>query len=181
MMLGKNQTLPQQLNDGQSLHVQEVFYTLQGEGTFSGRPALFIRLSGCNLSCYWCDTDFESSKWQPSLDELLREAKSLVPPHCNLAVISGGEPFRQNIGPLVQTLLAENFIVQIETNGTLWTDLPEDDRINIVCSPKTAYVHPEIYRRAHSFKYVVAAGAVDSADGLPGVSAQQPGVECRVA
>ena len=66
-MFGTNPSRKQVLDDGQELWVQEVFYTLQGEGPFSGQPALFIRLAGCNLRCFWCDTEFESSTWRPGL------------------------------------------------------------------------------------------------------------------
>src|SRR5580658_3582582 len=95
----------QELTDGQSLWVQEVFYTLQGEGPFSGVPAVFVRLAGCNLACFWCDTDFESSTWRPTFDELLANIEEKRPAICNLIVITGGEPFRQNIRPLVCHLL----------------------------------------------------------------------------
>ncbi|HEY9772943.1 MAG TPA: 7-carboxy-7-deazaguanine synthase QueE [Planktothrix sp.] len=171
----------QELTDGQSLWVQEVFYTLQGEGPFTGQPALFVRLSGCNLSCFWCDTDFESSKWKPQLDELLATIAQLRPEHCRLVVITGGEPFRQNIVPLVQQLLAQNLTVQIETNGTLWLDLPEHDRLHIICSPKTARINAEIERRASTFKYVIASGQSDQTDGLPIMSTQKERMACRLA
>ena len=60
-MFGGNVARKQVLDDGQQLWVQEVFYTLQGEGPWTGHPSIFVRLAGCNLKCFWCDTDFESS------------------------------------------------------------------------------------------------------------------------
>ena len=139
---------------------------------FSGQPSIFVRLSGCNLRCTWCDTDFESSQWQPSLHELLDEIDTLRPDHCQLVVITGGEPLRQNIAPLVEALLQRRLKVQIETNGTLWIDLPEVADLILVCSPKTAYLHPRILERAQVFKYVIQAECFNEADGLPSLSTQ---------
>ncbi|HEY9719763.1 MAG TPA: 7-carboxy-7-deazaguanine synthase QueE [Trichormus sp.] len=180
-MYGRNPLRPQELNDGQSLWVQEVFYTLQGEGPFTGYPAVFVRLAGCNLRCYWCDTDFESSQWRPSLQQLLHEIDSVRPDHCRLIVITGGEPFRQNIAPLVVSLLERGLKVQIETNGTLWVDLPETPNLTIVCSPKTNYLHPEILQRANAYKYVVGADGNDPSDGLPISSTQDAKRQCTIA
>lgn len=147
-----------------------MFYTLQGEGPFSGQPSLFIRLGGCNLNCFFCDTEFESSTWKPSLDEILDEATRLRPAFCDLVVITGGEPFRQNIAPLVESLLALGLRVQIETNGTLWVELPENDRLFIVCSPKTSALNSRLAERISAYKYVISAGNVGE-DGLPSASA----------
>jgi len=180
-MYGLNPKRPQDLNDGQSLWVQEVFYTLQGEGPFTGHPAVFVRLAGCNLSCFWCDTDFESSDWRPTLDLLMEAVERIRPEHCQLIVITGGEPFRQNIAPLVVSLLDRNLKVQIETNGTLWVDLPEVPELSIVCSPKTTYLHPQIRRRANAYKYVIGASGCDPADGLPIASTQDRDRQCTIA
>ncbi len=180
-MHGKNPVRPQELNDGMSLWVQSVFYTLQGEGPFIGTPALFVRLAGCNLQCYWCDTDFESSTWRPDLTELLERIDSQMPEHCQLVVITGGEPFRQNIAPLVATLLKRGLTIQIETNGTLWVELPESPNLHIVCSPKTSFLHEQLLPRITSFKYVLDATSIDPTDGLPNASTQKTGTETRIA
>ncbi|MBS2007316.1 MAG: 7-carboxy-7-deazaguanine synthase QueE [Cyanobacteria bacterium SZAS TMP-1] len=180
-MLGDNPIRQQELGNGLKLWVQEVFYTLQGEGPFSGQPAVFVRLGGCNLACFWCDTDFESSTWQPDLYELLSKISSVRPAFCDLIVITGGEPFRQNIAPLIENLLARNLRVQIETNGTLWVPLPEDGRLHIVCSPKTARLNEELEGRINSYKYIIAAGQIDNEDGLPVSSTQKAGAEQRIA
>ncbi|MBU6453322.1 MAG: 7-carboxy-7-deazaguanine synthase QueE [Cyanobacteria bacterium REEB67] len=182
-MFGDNPNRPQELNDGMNLWVQEVFYTLQGEGPFSGHPAVFVRLAGCNLSCYWCDTEFESSTWRPCLDELLTNIEASRPISCDLIVITGGEPFRQNIAPLVGRLLGlePHLRVQIETNGTLFVDLPLSDRLHIVCSPKTAHLNAKLVERIDSYKYVLAAGQTDSVDGLPVCSTQKAGRSERLA
>lgn len=180
-MLGKNPVRPQLIEDGQSLWIQSVFYTLQGEGPFIGTPALFVRLAGCNLKCFWCDTDFESSKWQPDLDELLERIESMRPEHCQLVVITGGEPFRQNLAPLVERLLQKELTVQIETNGTLWVDLPDHPKLYIVCSPKTNFIHEKLRPRITSYKYVLGSGNTDPNDGLPLLSTQIEDVPAKIA
>ncbi|HEY9733532.1 MAG TPA: 7-carboxy-7-deazaguanine synthase QueE [Drouetiella sp.] len=180
-MLGKNPVRPQELSDGQILWVQSVFYTLQGEGPFIGTPALFIRLAGCNLKCFFCDTDFESSQWRPTLTELIERVNQEKPEHCKLVVITGGEPFRQNIAPLVEQLLLIGMTVQIETNGTLWVELPEHQNLHIVCSPKTSYLHEKMLPRITTFKYVLDSNSVDPDDGLPNASTQKADSLTKVA
>ncbi|PWB82721.1 MAG: radical SAM protein [Methylocystaceae bacterium] len=171
-MFGKNPVRTQEAGDGQRLWIQEVFYTLQGEGPFSGQPAVFIRTAGCNLRCFWCDTDFESSEWRPDLSEITATVESLRPAHCDLIVITGGEPMRQNIVPLIRILLSKGYRVQIETNGTLWLDLPEHENLSIICSPKTPTISSDLVERIDAFKYVVLHTNMDSEDGLPSGSTQ---------
>lgn len=174
-MLGANPLRPQEKGDGQSLWIQEVFYTLQGEGPFSGHPALFVRLAGCNLACYFCDTDFESSDWRPTLKQLLADIDRKRGEHCKLVVITGGEPFRQNILPLVEALHERDLTVQIETNGTLYLDLPWGEMLHVVCSPKTSGLHGQLVEHIDAYKYVLRAGEVDDEDGLPGCSTKYQG------
>lgn len=179
-MFGANPLRPPDHGDGTSLWIQEVFYTLQGEGPFAGRPALFVRIGGCNLQCFWCDTDFESSTWRPTIEELLTTVDSRRPAVCSLVVITGGEPYRQNLRPFVDALLARGLDVQIETNGTLYQDLGEAPRVTVVVSPKTAGLNTRLAARADAYKYVVAAGEVGD-DGLPERSTHVPGRAERIA
>lgn len=185
-MRGGNPVRAQEHGDGQSLWIQEVFYTLQGEGPFIGEPSVFVRTGGCNLRCHWCDTDFESSAWHPSLEELLARIDALRPPVCDLVVLTGGEPLRQNVVPLVHALLGRGLRIQVETNGTLWLpDLSDcfadaGPRLTIVCSPKTPSLHADLVPRVAVFKYVLAAGETDPEDGLPAVSTQIRGQEARL-
>jgi len=163
--------MPNFKNDGiTNLFVKEVFLTLQGEGPLTGCPAVFVRLAGCNLKCWFCDTDFEGGE-RYTLSRLLQEVEELavIPPHePRLVVVTGGEPFAQNITPLIATLLGNKFRVQIETAGTLWRDLPESPELHIVVSPKTPKVHPRIRARATAWKYVIdSSQPYDLADGLP--------------
>jgi len=118
--------------------INEVFYTLQGEGAHSGIPAVFVRFSGCNLRCPWCDTEF-SDFTEMSADEIVREALSLydIPnERRKMLVLTGGEPSLQVDAPLIDALHAAGFYICIETNGTR----PLPDGIDwITCSPKMVY------------------------------------------
>lgn len=159
------------------LQVQSIFATIQGEGPLAGRPAVFVRLAGCNLRCWFCDTDFESK-----IDNVM-EAKRVVEDvrsaidvlgesAINLVVITGGEPFRQNIIPLIDQLTREDFRVQIETAGTLWVDGIDEyirnDDLTIVCSPKTPQLHDMIEAWCRDYKYIVSAAEPRAShDGLP--------------
>lgn len=188
-MLGTNQILKQEKSDGQSLWVQEVFATIQGEGPLAGRPAVFVRLGGCNLRCWWCDTDFESNRWRPTLAQLAAVIdESHAQLQSNLIVLTGGEPLRQNIIPLLRYLLVERqFEVQIETAGTLW--LPElaelcahyPATLSIVCSPKTGKIQRHLIPYITSWKYILRHGEVDEEDGLPVLSTQIAGARQRIA
>ena len=163
------------LNDGNSLEVHSVFNTIQGEGPFTGRQAVFIRLAGCNLQCPACDTDYTTDRWNSTPFSLLQMVQEMR--REGLVVITGGEPFRQNIHPLVELLIAEGFTVQVETNGTLppptigfaemcSLDTTERNRCFVVCSPKAGRVNPATALLACAYKYVMAHDSVDS-DGLP--------------
>jgi 7-carboxy-7-deazaguanine synthase len=165
-----------------SLRVQSIFYTLQGEGPFSGSPSVFVRLAGCNLACHFCDTEFESGYHNvmslPHLIKAIDEAAlhqgkdDGMGPGRRLIVITGGEPMRQNIGRLCRDLLAAGATaIQIETAGTLW---PADfeavmatGKVTLVCSPKTPKVHPMVESWCFHWKYIIAAGELDEQDGLP--------------
>ena len=162
-MFGNNPILPPKKTDGQNLDVQEIFATFQGEGIFTGFPSIFIRLGGCNLACAFCDTEFDSYK-NLSLKKVLEKTKKLAEKKGkrthNLVVITGGEPLRQNIIPLCRELLKENFQVQIETNGTLFQNLP--NQVNIICSPKNPTgkyypIRPDLLPKISAFKFLISA------------------------
>lgn len=149
------------------LQVHSVFDTIQGEGIFAGTPATFIRMAGCNLRCRWCDTDYTQGRQSISLELLMKKVEEL--PRRNLVVITGGEPFRQDISLLVAALQIGGRKVQIETNGLLYGDFmksPAMSNITIVCSPKTQRIDDRMWKRIVALKYVVEAGQIDE-DGLP--------------
>ena len=100
-----------------SLKVNEVFYSIQGESSFAGYPCVFVRLTGCNLRCSYCDTQYAYEDGNTlKIDEILAEVRSY---ECRLVEITGGEPLLQKETPaLIQRLLDEDQEVLLETNGT---------------------------------------------------------------
>lgn len=144
--------------------VGEPWLTIQGEGPLWGRPAVFIRTAGCNLDCPLCDTDYTSNRKLWSIPQIVDYVLALRK-NC-LVVITGGEPLRQNLGPLIKQLLICRFQVQIETNGTYWDTIPWD-KITTVCSPKSRTLNQSILRYISAYKYVLKAGEINDVDGLP--------------
>lgn len=161
-----------------SLEVVNIFDTIQGEGPYAGFPAVFVRLAGCTLQCPNCDTDYTTGRRRLFVQEVLTEinkATSWIDVdhseypgrlHRPLIVLTGGEPFRQNITPLTNQLLSAGFLVQVETNGALHDPRFNYNLATVVCSPKTT-VHPAMWKKITALKYVVRAGEVNEADGLP--------------
>lgn len=184
-MFGKNPIRSRDDTADGRLAVQEIFYTIQGEGPQSGRPCVFIRLAGCNLACVFCDTEFESNiDNRLSVDEIaLRVEMALernLYPHASkrLVVLTGGEPMRQDVVPLIARLLQDGVeLVQIETAGTLWLDgikpFIEEGSVQIVCSPKTPNINPMIAKWTRHYKYVITFGETSDLDGLPLRGTQQ--------
>ena len=101
--------------------VNEIFYSIQGEGFWTGTPAIFLRLALCNLKCHFCDTDFSTSRPMTADDILaaLKEASS----ECQVVVLTGGEPALQADTDLIDALHGAGYSIHIETNGT--KPLPE--------------------------------------------------------
>lgn len=115
------------------MKVNEIFYSLQGEGHFAGTAAVFVRFSGCNLRCPFCDTAHEDGR-EMTVDEILREVCVFPARH---VVITGGEPALQITGELLRALRGEGFFVQMETNGTVALPADAVELVNwITCSPK---------------------------------------------
>jgi 7-carboxy-7-deazaguanine synthase len=141
----------------------DVWPTIQGEGPYQGCRAIFIRLAGCNLQCPACDTDYTTNRRMVSPTMVVDLCQSFMKK--SLVVITGGEPFRQNISPLVRLLLNTGYQVQIETNGTCFLDGMPWSKVTIVCSPKTGKLDEEL--PIHYYKYVLDAEHVSKEDGLP--------------
>ncbi|MEN8212111.1 MAG: radical SAM protein [Thermodesulfobacteriota bacterium] len=99
------------------INICEIFYSLQGESTFAGLPCIFIRLSGCNLDCSWCDTRYANTQYHSmTFDQILNQIRDY---HCNLVEVTGGEPLHQKDTPsLISMLLDKNYHVLLETNGS---------------------------------------------------------------
>lgn len=176
-MHGTNPIRKQELSDDGSLQVHEIFPTIQGEGPLAGTPAVFVRLTGCNLRCHFCDTEWNDDGDRVMPLEDIFDRVLLVRNNIRLVVFTGGEPMRQNIAPLIRMLLDHELQVQIETAGTVWLpDLPvPDNRFSIVCSPKTPQVNDSIIGWCNDWKYIIRAGEVSAGDGLPIVSTQTQG------
>lgn len=165
------------------LWIHSIFHTIQGEGPYVGTPSVFVRLAGCNLQCPGCDTEYTKGAELLSIDRIKHAvlkawfgnrlpAEALQSKKLPLIVLTGGEPFRQNITPFVSYMLDEGFKIQIETNGTLfhrdekdWNCWSSDD-LTIVCSPKAGKVAIPSHL-IDAFKYVLDADHIDPADGLP--------------
>lgn len=174
--------------DGSFLSVNSLFHTIQGEGPFAGTPAVFVRLAGCNLQCPMCDTEY-TKRESYSIREIVESVRDAIPywpsgrrhdpePYrapTNLVVITGGEPFRQPIGPLIQALINHGYRVQVETNGTLFQSAPyASDRLTVVCSPKAGKVNKDLFPWIKAWKYVATAASIDPADGLPRHALEHP-------
>ncbi len=103
------------------LKVNEIFYSIQGESTFAGLPCIFVRLTGCNLRCRWCDTKYAYEEGEVlSIDTIM---KSISRYQCSLVELTGGEPLLQENTPLfIEKLLSRGYTVLVETNGSLNID-----------------------------------------------------------
>ncbi len=135
------------------LPVMEAFYTVQGEGAYSGHAAYFIRLGGCDVGCVWCDVkeswDVDAHPKQ-SIEQIVTEANAFP---AKLAVITGGEPLMHNLDELTKELHQENFIINIETSGAH----PLSGELDWIClSPKKFKKPlPEFYAQANELKIIV--------------------------
>lgn len=100
------------------LKIHEIFYSLQGESTFAGRPCVLVRLTGCQMRCVWCDTEyaFYEGNWK-SIDEIVAEVAAFG---CPLVEVTGGEPLLQPaVHPLMTALCDAGHEVLLETGGGL--------------------------------------------------------------
>ena len=99
------------------LTVNEIFYSIQGESTFAGWPCVFIRLTGCNLRCQYCDTRYAYDQGEDmALDVLVAKVEDF---DCNLVEVTGGEPLLQDSTPsLISALIRNRHTLLLETNGS---------------------------------------------------------------
>lgn len=141
------------------MKVNEIFYSLQGEGHFAGCPAVFVRLSGCNRRCPFCDTDFNG--FTEMTDEEIVAETAQYP--AETVVVTGGEPALQLTGGLIDLLHRAGKKVHVETNGSL----PLPDGVDwVTCSPKEP---PLAIGRIDELKLLFLPGQDHEkvADGLP--------------
>lgn len=104
-----------------TLIVNEIFYSIQGESTFAGLPFIFIRLTGCNLRCSWCDTEYAFHEGEKmAVQEILEVIK---PYETSFVEITGGEPLlQQNVSILIEELAKASYTVLVETSGSVDID-----------------------------------------------------------
>jgi len=114
-----------------TLKVCEIFYSIQGESTRAGLPCIFVRLAGCNLRCFYCDTQYALTGGQEqSIADIVAEVEKFP---CRLVEITGGEPLMQARTPeLAAELLRRGYTVLLETNGSQTLDMLDPRCVRIV-------------------------------------------------
>lgn len=133
-----------------SWKVNEIFYSIQGEGRHTGMPAVFLRLAGCTMGCSFCDTKyaFQTGEEMNSLQVLV----ALAEYPCKTVVITGGEPAEQDLPALIAALKSAGYCVHLETNGAHDCDV---SRADFVCVSPKKYVSQEMLKKADVIKIVV--------------------------
>ncbi len=140
------------INSGKMLPLMEEFYTIQGEGFYTGKAAYFIRIGGCDVGCHWCDVkESWNAKLHPptNTDIIVENATNLA----NTVVITGGEPLMWNLDYLTQSLQNNNLKTHIETSGAY----PLSGKWDWIClSPKkTKLPLKPIYLEANELKMII--------------------------
>jgi len=139
-----------------TLKTTEIFASVQGEGLRQGEPTIFVRLSGCNRRCDFCDT---KKAWRGGREtpvekivgEVLRLRRGFP---AAWVCLTGGEPLAQDVRPLVRRLHEEGLKVQVETNGTFPPE-PGADWLTVSPKPPDYDFHPEFLKRAREVKLIV--------------------------
>lgn len=137
------------------LKINEIYYSVQGESTFAGRPCVFIRLTYCNLRCSYCDTEYAFYEgYDQSIDSILNEIKKY---DCKLIEVTGGEPLVQKESlELMRRLADEGYEVLLETGGSL--PIKEiDKRVRIILDlkcPSSKMVKKNLYENIDHLKSI---------------------------
>lgn len=138
------------------MRVNEIFYSLQGEGAYTGTPSIFIRLAGCNLRCPFCDTKHEPYK-DLTKEEIMAQIANFTAKHI---VFTGGEPSLQLTAEICHYFKVHGYTIQVETNGTM--KLPHNVVDWVTFSPKTDYCkNAEIKQEKIDEVKVVFDGKID--------------------
>jgi len=140
-----------------TLRTIEVFASVQGEGLRQGEPTLFVRMAGCNLRCSFCDTKRAWERGQAqTVAEIVGRVRALWRGHpARWVCLTGGEPLRQPVAPLIRALRKDGLNVQVETNGT-YTPRPEADWYTVSPKPPDYAAHPLFRKKAREVKLVVS-------------------------
>ena len=137
-----------------SFPVMESFYSIQGEGTHSGKPSYFIRLAGCDVNCDWCDVkdswDIDSSQYK-SIDEITDEIKKFS---TDLVIITGGEPLMHNLTDLTSALKKLGKKIHIETSGTH----PVSGYFDWICFSPKKFKKPldDFFKMSNELKIIIS-------------------------
>lgn len=142
-----------------TLKITEIFSSLQGEGLRQGEPTHFIRLTGCNLRCAFCDTKYA---WEGGEDLSLFDILEAIKKNhlrfpADWVCLTGGEPLLQDVGELVLKLKQEGFHVQVETNGQFYRRLYAD-WYTVSPKPEAYSYRPEYKKRAKEVKVILSRG-----------------------
>lgn len=141
------------LKKGLVLPLMEDFYTIQGEGFHTGKPAYFTRIGGCDVGCSWCDVkeSWNAATWPLTpTDEIVKRISSCV---CKSVVVTGGEPLMYNLDYLCKELKSRNIQTFLETSGSH----PLSGDWDWICLSPKKYSPPleEIYTKADEFKVII--------------------------
>lgn len=144
------------------LKINEIFHSIQGESTHAGRPCVFVRLTGCNLRCTWCDTAYAFHEGSPmSVDEVVERVRGY---DCRLVEVTGGEPLLQpEVVPLLRALVERGHDVLVETGGHVPIEgVPEGVGriVDVKCpgsgeSTKNRFRNLDVLRPGDELKFVI--------------------------
>ncbi len=142
-----------------TLKISEIFPSIQGEGLRQGEPTLFVRLSGCNLKCAFCDTKYAWKTGKemtvPQIMNELKKIRSTFP--AEWACLTGGEPLLQSVEGLLRGLRNEGLKIQVETNAILYRRL-DVDWYTVSPKPPDYFFQPAYKKKAKEVKLVVTKG-----------------------
>ena len=145
------------------MRINEIFYSIQGESTFSGMPTVFVRATGCHLRCSWCDTEyaFEEGK-ELSIDEVIHQVEAFG---CSLVEVTGGEPLLQKeTFTLMKKLLDNGFTLLLETSGAV-SVREVDPRVRVIMdvkcpgsgmSGRMVWENLSLLKKGDELKFVIA-------------------------
>lgn len=132
--------------------INEIFFSVQGEGSNVGRPSIFIRFTGCNLKCSFCDEHKKTEGRRMTASQILKEVNPIAIYPIDL-VFTGGEPLLQMDAKLTEVFLERGYRITIETNGTV--PLPSMMCFHeLIVSPKQKELDDLVLRRAHTLKFL---------------------------
>lgn len=150
-----------------TLKISEIFYSIQGEGSYAGMPCVFVRLKGCNLNCEWCDTKYavvdDDNFELMTFDDIIEKTGEY---NCRLIEFTGGEPLVQkNVLQLMEYFCDSGFTVALETNGSVRLDKVDPRVVNIMdvkcpsskMSDRNNYANLDILTVKDNIKFVIAS------------------------